>query len=324
VPDFALSQAETLSAALRRISIEQFETALSLLSSSNTPRDVAVHEMRKAAKRVRSLLRMVRPGIGERVFQAENAVLRDAARQLAGVRDGAVMVDAVRRLRGRYGHLLAPGLFGELEDRLVVRHERMSSRVLRDEEALENVVGVLYRARSRYAAWPVEFGASSDLERSSLARLGAKAITHSFRSIGPGIALTYRQGQRQMREAQALPTAERFHAWRKRVKYLRHQMEIITPVWPEVLGGLANSLEHLGDVLGDEHDQAQLIGLVASLPEMVADPDERNLLIALSQQRRRELQGAAMVMGRRIYAETPERFAGRLGAYWAAWSLEGA
>ena len=323
MPEFALSQGEPLSAALRRISLDQFGMALGLLSSPETHRDVAVHETRKAAKRVRALLRMVRPAIGERVYQAENAVLRDAAREIAGVRDGAVMLDAVRRLRSRYGHLLAPGVFGELEDRLVVRHRRMSSRVLEDDEVLQRLVGVLYRARSRYAAWPIEFDVPTAPEQSALARLGAKPITHSYRTIGPGITMTYRQGQRQMREAQAHPSAESFHAWRKRVKYLRHQMEIITPVWPEVLGGLATSLEHLGDVLGDEHDQAQLISLVASLPDMVADPDERHLLVALSQQRRRELQGAALVMGRRIYAESPERFAGRLGAYWAAWSLEG-
>lgn len=97
-------------------------------------------------------------------------------------------------------------------------------------------------------------------------------------------------------------------------------MEILGPVWPEVIGGLAASLEQLGDVLGDDHDQSELIRLTAALPELAPDPDERNLLVALSNQRRRELEGAARVMGGRVYAEAASQFTGRLKAYWGAWS----
>jgi len=317
IPDFNLNPGEALAGGLRRLSLYQFDIALSGLSAGGSKRDVAIHEMRKASKRIRALLLMVRPAIGDRVFRAENAVLRDVARLVSGVRDGAVMVDAVGRVRGRYGHLLASGVFGDLEDRLHRRHQRMSATVLEDDEVLQHVVGVLYRARSRYAAWPI------DLEDPQLSagRSNPRAISNKFASIGLGIAATYRGGQREMKSAISAPTSVHFHAWRKQVKYLRHQMEIVSPLWPEVVGGLALSLSHLGDVLGDDHDQSELVRLVASLPDLMPDPDERNLLVALSQQRRRELQGAALVMGRRIYAESPDRFAVRLEAYWSAWRI---
>lgn len=312
MPDFNLIPGETLAAGLRRLSIEQFEVALAGLSDPSADRDDAIHEMRKASKRLRALLRMVRPSIGEKAYRAENAVLRDAAARVSGVRDGAVMVDAVQRIRSRYGHLLAPSVFGDLEKRLVGRHQRMASRVLEDDETIHHLVTVLYRARSRYTAWPVD---SND------PRFGNKVIPNGFRAIGPGIVTTYSRGRREMRVAYARPAAEHFHAWRKRVKYLRHQMEIFTPVWPEVIGGLASSLSSLGDVLGDEHDQSEMVRLVASLPELVDDPDERSLLIALSQQRQRELQAAARVMGARVFAEEPDQFGTRLKAYWSAWSF---
>lgn len=311
-PDFNLIAGETLASGLRRVSMEQFESALGGLTDSSVDRDVAIHEMRKAAKRLRAVLRMVRPSIGEKVYRAENAVLREAASSVSGVRDGAVMVDAVHRLRSRYGRLLAPGTFADIESRLAARHQRMSNRVLEDEETIRHLVTVLYRARSRYAAWPVD---PDD------PRFGNRVIPNGFRAIGPGIAATYARGRREMRLAYSRSAPEHFHAWRKRVKYLRHQMEILSPVWPEVIGGLATSLERLGDVLGDEHDQAAMISLVASLPELVDDPDERNLLIALAQQRRRELQAAARVMGARVFAEEPDRFGTRLKAYWSAWSF---
>ena len=156
VPDFNLIPGEALAGGLRRLSLEQFDVALTGLRAQSASRDVAIHEMRKASKRIRALLRMVRPAIGERVFKAENGALRDAARLVSGVRDGAVLVDAVGRMRSRYGHLLAPGVFVDLEDRLRRRHQRMVGRVLDDDEVMEQVVGELHRARSRYAAWPVE------------------------------------------------------------------------------------------------------------------------------------------------------------------------
>ena len=315
-PEFSLVPGEPLAGALRRLSVEQFDVALNGLRGQHTSRDVAVHEMRKAAKRIRAVLRMVRPAIGDRVFRAENAALRDAAKVVSGVRDGAVLVDAVKGMRSRYGHLLAPGVFVDLEGRLGRRHQRIVGRVIDDEEVMQQVVGALHRARSRYAAWPV------DLEDPYAVRgTSRRVIANTFSSIGGGIAATYQGGQREMRSAISAPTPEHFHEWRKQVKYLRHQMEIISPVWPEVVGGLAASLSQLGDVLGDDHDQAELIRLVASVPDLMPDADERNLLVALSQHRRRELEGAAMVMGKRIYAESADRFTRRLEAYWSAWSL---
>lgn len=316
-PEFGLTPGEPLAGALRRLSVEQFDMALNGLRSQNINRDLAVHETRKAAKRIRAVLRMVRPVIGERVFRAENGALRDAARVVSGVRDGAVLVEAVKGIRDRYAHLLAAGVFADLEDRLGRRHQRIVSRVLEDDEVLEQVVGALHRARSRFAAWPIDL----DDSRFSVGRSGRRAIANNFSSIGPGIAATYQRGQREMRSAISSPSPERFHAWRKQVKYLRHQMEIVSPIWPEVVGGLASSLSQLGDVLGDDHDQSELVRVVASLPDLMPDPDERNLLVALSQQRRRELEGAALIMGKRVFAESADRFTRRLDAYWSAWSV---
>ena len=316
-PDFILSPGEDLAGGLRRISLDQFDAALTGLRTQASNRDVTIHEMRKANKRIRAILRMVRPAIGERVFKAENAALRDVARGVAGVRDAAVLVEAVAQMRGRYGHLLADWVFENLEHGLRRRHTRMVTRVLDDDEAMESVVRGLHRARSRYAAWPIEMEDAPF----AVGRSSRGVIRNKFGSIGPGIEATYREGQKEMRSAIELGGVEHFHEWRKQVKYLRHQMEIISPVWPEVVGGLAKSLSDLGDVLGDDHDQAELTSLIGSLPDLMPDPDERNLLVALTQQRRRELQGAAVVMGKRIYAESPERFSMRLGAYWSAWRV---
>jgi hypothetical protein len=42
------------------------------------------------------------------------------------------------------------------------------------------------------------------------------------------------------------------------------------------------------------------------------------LFRALAHQRRSELRVAAEILGRRVYAETPETLTGRFGEYWGA------
>lgn len=61
-----------------RIALEQIGSAERILLRSSKPH-AAVHGARKSIKRTRSLLRLVRPLIGETTFHRENARLRGIA-----------------------------------------------------------------------------------------------------------------------------------------------------------------------------------------------------------------------------------------------------
>ncbi|HEX9864630.1 MAG TPA: CHAD domain-containing protein, partial [Acidimicrobiia bacterium] len=109
--------------------------------------------------------------------------------------------------------------------------------------------------------------------------------------------------------------------WRKRAKYLKHQMEILTPMWPEVMIGMAITLDRIADLLGQDHDLAALLELLADRPDLCPNPLERSLMSALAQQRRADLQTASRILGRRIYTESPPSLDGRLQAYWEAMEM---
>ena len=102
---------------------------------------------------------------------------------------------------------------------------------------------------------------------------------------------------------------------------MRHQMEFLAPLWPEVVVGTAMTLERLGNILGEDNDLAELAELLRGRPDLCPDPRERSLLRALANQRRNELQTAAEILGRRIYAERPETLSARFGEYWGARSM---
>lgn len=305
---FAIGDHEPLSVGLRRVTVSSFDDALAAIASE--PMAVATHEIRKTTKRLRALLRLVRPGLGDARYRSENAMLRDTAGLLAPLRDADVRVLTLDSVRERFDSQLRPTAFSELADRLAERRRRAFDGAL-DSEEWGKAAYALRSARARYAAWPVD-------EEAARAH-GMKVIRHEFSSVSGGLGQTYSRGRQEMAEAGRRPTADNFHTWRKRAKYLRHQVEIITPLFPEVLDGYGAALTRLGDVLGQEHDLVELLRFLASRPDLAADPVERSMLVALVQHRRAELQTAAMSLGSRVYAESPDRFIRRIGDYWTAW-----
>ncbi len=78
---FRFRLAETFEEGCQRIAREQIERAQAQLRGPEDP-VVAVHETRKSLKRLRALLRLIRPAIGESVFHHENAQVREIARIL--------------------------------------------------------------------------------------------------------------------------------------------------------------------------------------------------------------------------------------------------
>ncbi len=108
------------------------------------------------------------------------------------------------------------------------------------------------------------------------------------------------------------------HEWRKRVKYLRHQMEALEALQPVLLGAYAALLDELGELLGVDHDHAVLADTVMAHADACRDERERWLLIALIYRRRGDLIAAAERLGDAAYAERPEAFVDRIAAYWEA------
>jgi CHAD domain-containing protein len=307
VADFALAPGEQIAAGLRRLSLEQFDAVIVDLRRGSDL-DAAVHATRKATKRVRSILRLVRSEIGDRAYRVENRVLRDASRLLAPIRDDRVMVDTVSTLRDRYRTLLDPQAFAGAAERFQVRAEVHRDSIV-NAGGVEAAAAALAAARARYAAWPGEGEVAAGL-------YGRKPIRSRFQSIEPGLRRTYAGGRQNMVAALGNRDAHAIHSWRKQVKYLRHQLEILNPLFPEILAASAGALDHLGELLGVEHDLAVLAALLDTNPGLCPDPLERSLLQALARHRRGELIDAAQVLGNRIYAESPDRFIHRMESYW--------
>jgi len=304
-----LGESEPLSVGVKRVTMEQLELAASGFFDSETGLGGAVHTSRKSIKRVRALLRLVRGELPKRVYDFEHASLRDTAQSIGEVRSAQGVLDAAVSIQNLYGDLLAEGAFAGLVTRLSRRRDLVELNALEDPKLVGRVVRSLERAYHRYGSWP------TDPEAREVYGLG---IRDSYEALRPGLAATYGTGRQRMVTAYRRTAPGDFHQWRKRVKDLRHQMEFLAPLWPEVVVGTGITLDRLGVILGEENDLAELTGLLRTRSDLCPNPRERSLFRALAHQRSSELRVAAEILGRRIYAEQPQPLSDRFGEYWDA------
>lgn len=284
---------EPLGEALQRMALGQLDLAIELLSDShNLPDAKAIHETRKALKRLRALVGLLREDLGERQYKHEHAILRNAARRLASARDAEAMVETLDALLQRHPRKLArrrPLI--ELRKRLVAERAAATQRTLGDQATREEVLRELRGLRERARCWDLS------------GRPGIAIVEHDLRRV-------YRQGrERERRLARGRGGAHAMHAWRKRVKDLRYAAEILH------LRPLARRADRLGEVLGEEHDLVVLLGL---LPPPGRAPFKgkrgkraRRALLERIARRRRRLRKRALRDGERLYRRRPKRFVRR-------------
>jgi CHAD domain-containing protein len=208
---------------------------------------------------------------------------------VAHVRDADVMVETIDALHDRFAGQLPAAVFervrGDLDD-----DARRSREATGDDLGVE-LVDALQAVGGRVEEWPLEDA------RWSVTR--------------KGIRRAYRRGRKAFALADADPTTDSLHEWRKRVKDLWYHERLLKPVWPAVLGAQADEAHTLADLLGDEHDLAVLAERLREDPPT----DDIEEVLELIEQRRGELLAHVRALGRRVYAEKPRPFARRLKRY---------
>jgi CHAD domain-containing protein len=299
---FEMTKDEKVPDAIRRIAAERMDEALGALKSlDGQVRDEAVHTARKRLKEARAALRLVRGEFGRRAFRRENVALRDSARPLSEVRDAAVMIATLDELVEVFAKDVKPTAFRPLRKALVDRHRAIFERVARD-GAVRRVTDGVGKAARRTKSWDIDH--------------------NGWKAFAPGLKRTYRQGLAAMRAAVDAGDDECLHEWRKRAKDLRYQLEMLRPVWQDVLEPLAKQAHELTNLLGKDHDLAVLSALSGDELRDALPKDERHALVALVERRRRDLQSKATRLGRKLYAEDVAAFAARIKCYWQAWQQD--
>jgi CHAD domain-containing protein len=285
---YRLSIADDVPSTVRACAREQLAGAIERLERAEEDPVEAVHDARKHVKKLRALLRLVRPALGASAYRAENVALRDIARGLSATRDADVLVESVAALAKRFAGRLPATTFDGVREALAQAPDAPGDGAAERATALAE----LRAAAARVEDWPLE---------------GA-----GWETVLAGIARSYRRGREAAAEAGEEPTVERLHEWRKRVKDLWYHERLLAPAWPAVIGAHGEEAHALSELLGEEHDLAVLRERLDGLALAPAVEAEVPALAELVEERRAELRDRAQRLGRRLYAESSKAFARRL------------
>src|SRR6188768_3143106 len=142
---FCLLEGESVPDGIRRIAREQIGAAIDEISGRALPEPEKIHQLRKRCKKLRAVLRLVRPGLNE-LYASENAFFRDAARLLSPLRDTQSVLDAYDGLMKHYGGEVARRTLAPVRRHLVQRKRRRASEVTDLDERLDRVRGMMQDA----------------------------------------------------------------------------------------------------------------------------------------------------------------------------------
>lgn len=288
---YRLKHGESVADGVKRIAREEIGAAARLLRAKRgVDRDHAIHEVRKSIKKLRALLRLVRPQLGP-LYAAENSRLREAGRKLSELRDAGALIGALDDLKKRANGALGGQSLSSIHRALTV-HKKQVEEEVGTPELLRSLAATLGQTRQAAASWPLE--------------------ADGFAAVEPGLEKTFRDGKKALAVARKSGTREDFHEWRKRVKDHWYHIRLLEKVWTEVMEGYEHSLKELETALGDDLNLAMLRNRVASTSNATG-------LIRTIDASRQELRERALAIGERVYAGKPRQFIRQMKHLWEAW-----
>ena len=284
--------------AVRRIADEQIGKALASIDSAQ--RAEAVHDVRKRCKKLRGLIRLVRPAFGG--YSDENAAFRGIARMISGARDAKVMQDTYDLLMADHDGSLDRTALGPIRRQFTMeRKSRIEDGGVDDhlDEARERLV----EARERAQSWTLD--------------------DDGWDAVAGGLKKTYGRAVDAAEKARDCPDGEQFHELRKRVKYHWYHCRLLENLWPDMMATRKHAAKQLSDILGDHHDLHVFAGRLAQDPDGFGSSADVEVAIGLARARQARLEAQAWPILNRMLVQQPKVLGKHFETLWNVWQKDG-
>lgn len=294
---YKLLLSEEISPAVRRIALEQLTRARKDLSAAKNIQE-GVHRSRKCLKRLRSLMRLARPIIGEEMFKRENRNYRDIGRALARPRDAGALLETLIKFEAR-----------EDMERFQPLVQRLKHTIARDKQSFEAELEII--ALSHIV----------ETLDASIARWRTLPLDHAeFEQLAHGFAISYERGRKSLKVALSKNQSFYLHEWRKDVQQSWRHMQILTLIWPEDIMPRIRLAQEISRLMGTEHDLSELLlYMKANKKIFKKDPALKALrkpFRAVIKTIQRDLCLHAAERGRRLYAFEAQALSDAMTVYW--------
>jgi CHAD domain-containing protein len=275
--DFILKNKESVDDDIKRILNDQIDIALSYLDNeSDNNFDESIHEARKCIKRIRAVIRLIRDDIGRQKYRKENFFFRDINRNMSELRSISVNIETLVKLNS---DKLAG--YKALIDHFIEMKEKIIYKLCLEDDRLGKVVKMLEKGRKRTE--------------------GILIKNKDFEILFLGLIRVFNQCLRSMILAKNEPSDVNLHEWRKKVKYLYYQFQVLTPVLPEELVVYTPKLDQLADCLGEDHDFAELEDSLRVNPSVSAESNKPDTIYNIIDKTRYDKQKVLFSLAGEIF-----------------------
>jgi CHAD domain-containing protein len=268
---YSINACEPVAQALKRVAREEARYAIAQLTAGED-RHEAIHEARKCIKKLRALLRLLEPQLGNVAGNA-NRRLRDLGRTLSVLRDSAAMVETFDQLAEQYPGEMGLNRFGGVRERLVAAAGNAMSGA--DEQALAATAVAEFRKLARHV---------------NLWRLSGEG----FAVVADGFNASYEEGRKALRRAEKRPSTENVHELRKRAKDHWYHVRLMGPLWPAASEAYEKAMKDFQETLGDANNASVFLRNLAK--------DDDGLLREIVIRWRDKLRSQGLSAGSKIYA----------------------
>jgi CHAD domain-containing protein len=274
------------------------ELLLDIVSSGRKPIEtpdiadaIAVHDLRKAFKRWRAILRLITPVVGDEA-ELMRIEARDIARQMATARDGQAAQEALADL----GDDL-PGL--SIRSRAAI-----AEKLAWIAASAEAAAGLTPARKARIGEMWSHIG-------TAIERWPIHAFDHA--EAANQLTATYRRVRAAIPDDWSKASPDALHRFRQRVVEHRYQMELVGPLWPKLMRVWISEAQRLRDRLGAYQDLVILRRLTEPHQPLAR---WRARLAPLITQRQADHAATAKRLAGRLFAEKPKAFRQRLVSLW--------
>ncbi|MFP4416231.1 MAG: CHAD domain-containing protein [Chitinivibrionales bacterium] len=297
---YSLHKEKKLNASVKKIVTQQIENAVESLQSTRDASSEGIHEARKSFKKIRAILRLVRPAIKGRYKQG-NSIYRSFGHRLSDWRDAKVVIATLEELQKTFSERIKMHFFSSARKALEAHFDPVMSDIVRLRITVEELTTSLAEQKKKWGEMP---------------------LTISVDDITGGAQRTYGKARKARLVAYEQPSGLNFHQWRKYVKYHWYHLRLLKDIWPPVMNAFIAQAHSLGDMLGSEHDLTILHDSLTGMDQRQFAPADLDILLELIDIQQQKLRRQAQGLGIRLFSSTPGDFRQRLSSCIYACQME--
>jgi CHAD domain-containing protein len=295
LPVLVLSEPASIDQQCDSISDFLFQDLSDNVGLSKSDRVLATHQIRKRLKNFRSFVKLLRFCKNEIDYSDANSALRVWGREFSELRDVHVRDEILREL------LLDPSM-EHYKNQLNKLNKMNLKLVAQLEKKMISEQNLFDQFKQK-------------IHQDNTVRDFIKSLKPAADDILSGFIFSYKESFEAFTITSRFPTPDSLHEWRKRMKDVQFQLQLLTNDIPSAQLPDPEIVNTICDNLGRDHDLFMLTEwIVQTISEKHKNP-VMNELISEFKSIRTQIQTTTSQMGFKLYEYTPQQAEENLSSY---------